>query len=50
MRVRTRRTLAGVLIVIGALLMFFATETTGGLALILTGVAVEIFGIALERR
>ena len=50
MRVRTRRTLAGALIVIGALLMLFATETMGGLALILAGVAVEIIGIALEHR
>jgi hypothetical protein len=50
MRVRTRRTLSAALIVVGALLMLFATETTGGLALILTGVAVEIFGIALEHR
>jgi hypothetical protein len=50
MRVRTRRTLAAALIVIGALLMLFATETMGGLVLILAGVAVEIIGIALEHR
>ena len=50
MKVRTRRTIAGILIVIGALLMLFATETAGGIALIVAGGVVEFVGIALERR
>ena len=50
MNVRTRRAIAGVLIAIGALLMFLATETLGGVVLIVAGVAIEILGIALEHR
>jgi hypothetical protein len=47
---KQRRILAGSLIVLGAVLMLFATESMGGLVLIALGVAVEIIGIALERK
>ena len=50
MQKRTRRILAGLLIGVGALLLFLATETTGGLILILAGVVIEVVGIALEHR
>jgi drug/metabolite transporter (DMT)-like permease len=51
-----RRILAGVLVVLGAVLMLLAPQTlfTGqsgiGAIVILAGVAIEIAGIALERR
>jgi hypothetical protein len=41
---------AAVLIVFGAVLMFAAPETLSGLVVIVLGVAIEIAGIALERR
>jgi hypothetical protein len=46
---RPRRIIAGVLIALGAMLMLFAPETLGGLALVALGVAIEIVGIALEK-
>lgn len=45
-----RRVVAGVLIVLGALLMFAAPETLSGVIVIVFGLAIEIAGIALERR
>ena len=45
-----RRVLAGLLIAAGAVLMVMAPETWGGLLLIVVGVAVEVAGIALEKR
>lgn len=45
-----RRVVAGVLIVFGAVLMLAATETLSGALVIALGVAIEIAGIALERR
>lgn len=42
--------MAVVLIVFGAVLMFAAPETLSGLVVIVLGVAIEIAGIALERR
>jgi drug/metabolite transporter (DMT)-like permease len=53
---KPRRILAGVLVVLGAVLMLLAPQTlfTGqsgiGAIVILAGVAIEIAGIALERR
>ena len=41
---------AGVLIAFGAVLMFAAPETRSGVIMIALGVAIEIAGIALERR
>ena len=45
-----RRVVAGVLIVLGAVLMFAAPETLSGVIVIVLGLAIEIAGIALERR
>jgi len=47
---KLRRLLAAVLIVLGALLLWFAPETTIGIVLIIAGIGIEILGIALERR
>jgi energy-converting hydrogenase Eha subunit G len=46
----TRRRLAGVLIVLGALLMFLAPEMWLGVLLLAAGVGLELAGIALERK
>lgn len=49
---KARRIVAGVLVVLGAVLMFAAPETeslSGAIAMGL-GVLIEIAGIALERR
>ena len=45
-----RRVVAAVLIVLGAVLMLAAPETLSGAIVIAFGVAIEIAGIALERR
>jgi len=50
MRKLQRRVVAGVLIAFGAVLMFAAPETRSGVIMIALGVAIEIAGIALERR
>ncbi len=50
MKKKQRRFLAGFLIGVGALLLFIAPETRGGWVLIVIGIAVEITGIALERK
>jgi len=42
--------LAGVLVVLGAVLMFTAPATMSGVVLIAVGVLIEIVGIMLERR
>lgn len=49
---KPRRIIAGVLVVLGAVLMFAApeTETLSGAIVLGLGVLVEIAGIALERR
>ncbi len=49
---KTRRMVAGALVVIGALLMFAApeAESVAGAIVMGLGVLVEIAGIALERR
>lgn len=46
----TRRLAAGLLIVLGALLMFLATEVWAGVLLLFLGLALEVAGIALERK
>jgi energy-converting hydrogenase Eha subunit G len=46
----TRRRFAGVLIVLGALLMFLAPEMWLGVLLLAGGVGLELAGIALERK
>ncbi|MEW6414551.1 MAG: hypothetical protein AB1482_04780 [Pseudomonadota bacterium] len=46
----TRRLAAGLLITLGALLMFLATEVWIGIALLVAGFALEAVGIALERK
>ena len=45
-----RRVFAAVLIVIGAVTLFAAPETLGGLLAIAAGVTIELVGIALEKR
>lgn len=49
---KTRRIVAGALIVLGAALMFAApeSEALGGAIVMALGVLLEIAGIALERR
>jgi len=47
---RSRRVLAIFLVVLGGLLMYLAPEVWGGLAVLALGVAVELVGIALERK
>ena len=46
----SRRLTAGALIALGAVLMFLATEVWMGVLLLLLGLALEVAGIALERR
>lgn len=50
MKRRARRIVAALLIAVGAVLMVMAPETWGGLLLIGIGIAVEVAGIALEKR
>jgi len=45
-----RRPIALLLILLGAALMFLAPETWAGLALLATGVTLELVGIALRHR
>jgi drug/metabolite transporter (DMT)-like permease len=55
-RTRLRRTIGLVLVIAGALLMLLAPETAfasragAGLLLLVTGIVLELVGIALERR
>jgi drug/metabolite transporter (DMT)-like permease len=46
---RTRRSLAILLIVLGGLLIFLASELWTGIAFLVLGVLLEAAGIALER-
>lgn len=51
LRKRTlRRSVGGSLVVAGGLLMWLATETILGAALLAAGVLLEIAGLALEHR
>ena len=47
---KLRRIIAICLVVLGGVLIYFATETIGGVALIAIGVLTEIVGIYLEKR
>ena len=49
-RMKPRRILASALIVLGAVLMFAAPETPAGGIIVALGIAIEIAGIALERK
>jgi hypothetical protein len=46
----TRRVIAVIIVVLGALLMLLAPEAWPGALLLFLGVAVELLGIALEHR
>jgi len=48
--VKSRRVLALALIVVGALLLWFAPESPGGIVLLVLGLGIEVVGILLERR
>lgn len=45
-----RRPVATLLVVLGAAMMFFATEAWAGVALLVLGITIEVIGIALKRR
>lgn len=47
---RSRRILAGFLVVLGGVLLFLAPEMWAGLVLLALGVVIELAGIALERK
>jgi hypothetical protein len=47
---RTRRAIAVIMMVLGAILMFLAPEVWQGALLLAAGVALELFGIALEHK
>lgn len=46
---RSRRILAGFLVVLGGVLMYLAPEVWTGLVILIVGVIIELIGIALER-
>lgn len=46
----TRRLLAVLLVLIGAALMFLATEAWPGVVLVLLGVSLEVIGIAMKHK
>lgn len=48
--VRVRRASAGIIVVLGALLMLLAPEIWAGLVLLLVGVFLELAGIALAHK
>jgi hypothetical protein len=45
-----RRPLSILLVVVGGMIMFFATETWIGILLLVLGVAIEIIGITLKQK
>lgn len=47
---RSRRALAGFLVVLGGVLLFLAPEMWFGVVLLALGVLIELAGIALERK
>ncbi len=47
---RTRRAIAAIMVVLGAILMFLAPEIWQGALLLAAGVVLELFGIALKRK
>ncbi len=47
---RTRRISALIMVVLGAMLMILAPEAWPGALLLIAGIALELFGIALEHK
>lgn len=47
---RIRRTIAAIMIVLGAILMLLAPEVWPGALLFLSGIVLELAGIALEHK
>ena len=47
---RLRRPLAIVLVIVGGLLLWLAPDEAAGITLLVTGVVLEIAGIAVERQ
>lgn len=47
---RTRRTVAAIMVVLGAILMLIAPEVWAGLLLLILGVVLELAGIALAHK
>ena len=47
---RTRRAIAVIMMVLGAVLMFLVPEIWQGALVLAAGVALELFGIALEHK
>lgn len=47
---RTRRAIAVIMVVLGAILMFLAPEEWPGELVLILGVALEVVGIALEHK
>lgn len=47
---RTRRTSAAIMVVLGAILMLIAPEIWAGLLLLVLGVVLELVGIALVHK
>lgn len=50
MKPQTRRAIAVIMVVLGALLMLLAPEAWPGALLLVLGVALELLGIALEHK
>ena len=50
MKRKIRRPLAIALMILGALLLVMAPETSVGLALLIAGAMIEIIGLALEHK
>lgn len=48
--IRTRRTSATIMVVLGAVLMIIAPEIWAGLLLLILGVVLELVGIALGHK
>jgi len=49
MTTKHRRLLAVLLIIVGAILLWLAPESPGGIILLILGIAVELIGITLEK-
>lgn len=47
---RTRRAIAAIMMILGAILMFLAPEVWQGALLLSLGIVLELIGIALEHR
>lgn len=45
-----RRSLAALLMILGAAMMYLAPQTWAGILLLVLGVSVEVAGIALKRK